>query len=98
MPRNPQTNGQAEWTNKTIVNSLRKWLENTKGRWANELLGVLWSYRTTAKTSTGATPFSLAYGSEAVIPVGTSVPTTQYQFATKEQNNEMLNFELDIID
>ena len=38
------------------------------------------------------------YGSEAVIPVEPSVPTAWYQFTSKKQNNEMLNFELDTID
>ena len=37
------------------------------GVWSNELLGVLWAYKTTIKTLTGKTPFKLAYGSEAVI-------------------------------
>ncbi|KAL5575765.1 hypothetical protein UlMin_017464 [Ulmus minor] len=68
-PRYPQANGQAESTNKTVINIIKRRLEKAKGLWADELPGVLWAYRTTAKTSTGETPFSLAYGSEAVIPV-----------------------------
>ncbi|KAL5571018.1 hypothetical protein UlMin_020615 [Ulmus minor] len=79
-PRHPQSNDQAESTNKTIVNTLRKQLEHAKGSWADELPGVLWSYRTTSKTSTGATPFSLAYGSEAVIPIEISIPNVRSQF------------------
>ena len=76
-PRHSQSNGQAESTNKTIVNTLRKRLENAKGKWADELPGVLWSYRTTSKNSTGATPFSLAFGTEAVIPAEISIPTAR---------------------
>ena len=38
------------------------------------------------------------YGSEVVVPVEISVPNARYQFATEEQNNEMLHFELDTID
>ena len=91
-------NGQDESTNKMIVNTLRNWLEHAKVRWADELSGVLWSYRTTAKTSTWATPFSLVYESEAVVLVKISIPNTRYQFTTEEQNNEMLSFELDTID
>lgn len=45
-PRHPQTNGQAESMNITIVNTLKKWLEKAKGIWVDELLLVLWSYRT----------------------------------------------------
>ena len=58
-PRYPQANGQAESTNKTIVNTLKKWLEAGKGEWVEKLLEVIWSYRTTPRQSTGETPFSL---------------------------------------
>ena len=44
-------------------------LEGAKGIWPNELPGVLWAYRTTARTPIRETPFKLAYGIEAVIPV-----------------------------
>ena len=43
-------------------------LEGANDVWPDELLGVLWAYRTTMRTPTGETPFKLAYGSEAVIP------------------------------
>jgi len=45
----------------------------TKGRWAEELQNVLWAYRTTPQRSTGETPYSLAYGVEAVILVKISL-------------------------
>ncbi|XP_057803713.1 uncharacterized protein LOC131019046 [Salvia miltiorrhiza] len=36
-PRDPQANGQAESSNKTIMNTLKKRLEKAKGKWADEL-------------------------------------------------------------
>ena len=39
-----------------------------KGVWPDELLGVLWAYKTTVRIPIGETLFKLAYGSEAVIP------------------------------
>ena len=60
----PQTNGQVEAINKVIKHNLRTKLEEHKGLWANELPKVLRAYRTTSRTSTGETPFSLAYGVE----------------------------------
>ena len=42
-------------------------LEGVKGIWPNELLGVLWAYRTMVCTPIGETPFCLVYGHEAVI-------------------------------
>ncbi|RVW94696.1 hypothetical protein CK203_029881 [Vitis vinifera] len=46
-PRYPQSNGQAEATNKTLINALKKRLELAKGKWVEELPGVLWAYQTT---------------------------------------------------
>ena len=39
-----QRNNQVEATNKAIVNELKRRLEGAKGRWAEELLNVLWAY------------------------------------------------------
>jgi len=72
----PQGNGQAEATNKAIVNRLKSRLEGAKGGWVNELPSVLWAYRTTPRRSTGETPFSLTYGAEAVIPTEVNLCST----------------------
>ncbi|KAL6344991.1 hypothetical protein AAG906_007722 [Vitis piasezkii] len=45
--RYPQSNGQAEATNKTLITALKKRLEQAKGKWVEELPSVLWAYRTT---------------------------------------------------
>ncbi|RVW58039.1 hypothetical protein CK203_106958 [Vitis vinifera] len=58
-PRYPQSNGQAEATNKTLITALKKRLEQAKGKWVEELPGVLWAYRTTPGRPTGNTPFAL---------------------------------------
>ena len=97
-PRYPQANGQAESSNKTIINTLKRRLRKAKGAWADELPGVLWSYRTTARTPTGETPFALAYGSEAVIPVETGIQSLRYQWLDEDTNWQQLNHNLDSID
>ena len=43
----------------------------------DELLRVLWAYRTTPGRPTGTTPYALAYGMDAVIPTKIGMPTTQ---------------------
>ncbi|XP_019259750.1 PREDICTED: uncharacterized protein LOC109237819 [Nicotiana attenuata] len=83
----PSTNGQAKSTNKVIIQNLKKILEVAKGKWPEELPGVLWAYRTTAKSSTAETPFSLVYGAEALIPIEVGVPTLRYYQANEELNN-----------
>ena len=40
-----------------------------------ELPGVLWAYRTTPGRPTRNTPFALAYGMDAVIPIEIGLPT-----------------------
>ena len=55
--------------NKTIKHNLKTKLKNLKGRWADDLLEVLWAYKTTAKSTTRQTSFLLAYGYKAMVPV-----------------------------
>ena len=89
-PAYPQSNGQAEATNKEIVNRLKKRLEGVKGRWAEELLTVLWAFWTTLKRSTGKTPYSLTYGVEAVIPIKIGLSSTRTLDFSSGMNNELM--------
>ena len=45
--------------------------------WHEMLPFALHGYRTTVRTSTGATPFSLVYGMEAVLPIKVQIPSTR---------------------
>ena len=65
----PQANEQAEAVNKAIKHNIKMKLEDLKGRWADKLAKVLWAYKTTTRLTTGETPFSLAYGYEAMVLV-----------------------------
>nr|XP_009769740.1 PREDICTED: uncharacterized protein LOC104220548 [Nicotiana sylvestris]XP_016472580.1 PREDICTED: uncharacterized protein LOC107794594 [Nicotiana tabacum] len=49
-------------------------------------------------TSTGATPFSLVYGVEALIPVKVRDPSIRFQYAIKESNDEAMNTILELLD
>ena len=69
---------------------MKKRLEEAKGRWPEELPNVLWSYRTTAHTSTGHTPFALAYGWEAMLPVEVEVPTRRRETYNQDDNHVLL--------
>ena len=64
----PQTNGAVEAANKNIKRILRKMIETSRD-WSEKLPFVLWAYHTSFRTSTGATPYSLVYGIEAVLPI-----------------------------
>ena len=57
-----------EAANKNIKRILRKMVETSRD-WSEKLPFALWAYRTSFRTSTGATPHSLVYGMKAVLPV-----------------------------
>ena len=62
---------------------------------AEELPSVLWAYRTTPRRSTSATPFSLAYGMEAVIPLEVGLPTLTLELCDQRRNDSNVARELD---
>ena len=95
-PAYPQCNGQAEATNKTVAAGIKKRLEEKLGCWAEELHHVLWAYRTTPRRSTGQTPFSLAFGMEAVIPLEGGIPTLRSEVFEYEANAEAVAADLDL--
>ena len=97
-PAYPQGNGKAEAINKTIVNGLKKRLDNVKGRWVEELAHVLWTYRTIPRRFTGETPFSMTYGAEAVIPLEVNFPTQRTTAFCLTANDKLLEKSLDLID
>ena len=53
---------------------ISKMTENYKD-WPLKLHFALWGYRTSIRTSTGATPFSLVYGMEAGQPIELEIPS-----------------------
>ena len=64
----PQTNGVVEAVNKNIKRILRKMVETSRD-WSEKLPFALWAFRTSFRTSVGATPYFLVYGKEVVLPV-----------------------------
>ncbi|XP_052189979.1 uncharacterized protein LOC127799798 [Diospyros lotus] len=67
-------------------------------RWVDELLSILWSYRTTRRGSTGETPFSLCYGSKALIPVEIGIPTFRVEHFDPKSNEQGLRNNLDTVE
>ena len=66
-PYRPQTNGAVEAANKNIGRILKKSTKNYKDRHLQ--LPYALFHRTSIQSSTGATPYSLVYGMEAVLPI-----------------------------
>ena len=73
-PYRPKMNGAVEAANKNIKKIIEK-MTSTYKDWHEKLSYALMGYRTTVRTSTGATPFSLTYGMEAVLPIKVEIPS-----------------------
>ncbi|GJR12923.1 pre-mRNA-splicing factor ATP-dependent RNA helicase DEAH7 [Tanacetum coccineum] len=63
-----------------------------------EISHVLWAHRTMVKSSNGDTPFSLTYGTEAVIPAEIGMPTFRTAELDMEKNNEALKINLELLE
>ena len=80
------------------MSGLKRILDNAKGKWMEELPHVLWTYHTTPHRSTGETPFSMTYGTEAVIPLETGYSTLRTSSFALSNNDGLLEKSLDLIE
>ena len=58
---------------------------------------MLWTSRTTVKDTTGHTPFSLDYGSEAVLPIEIGIPSTRVTYYSHKENEDEKKINLDLL-
>ena len=63
----------------------------------DELLEVLWAYRTTACRPIGISPFTLTYGMEAIVPTEIGIPTLRIDLL-EQLNAESAIKDLDTTD
>ncbi|XP_059436532.1 uncharacterized protein LOC132169525 [Corylus avellana] len=92
-----QANGLVEATNKTLMKTLKKKLEDRQGVWVGFLPEVLWSYITTTKTTTWETPFALTFGTEAMVPVELGSLSYQVEHYNSGLNEERMRLHLDLL-
>ncbi|KAE8678980.1 hypothetical protein F3Y22_tig00111402pilonHSYRG00591 [Hibiscus syriacus] len=90
----PKMNGAVEAANKNIKRIITKTTETYKD-WHEKLPFALYAYRTTVRTSTGATPFSLVYGMEAVLPIEVEIPSLRILRETKLDESEWIQARVD---
>ena len=76
-------------------------MSKSRRDWDERLGECLWAYRTTVRTPTRATPFSLVYGCEAVLPLEIQIPSLRVAIATgltDEEKHERRLQELEALD
>ncbi|XP_019155716.1 PREDICTED: uncharacterized protein LOC109152471 [Ipomoea nil] len=94
-------NGLAEAFNKTLCNLLKKVVSKSKRDWQERMEEALWAYRTTYRTPTQSTPYSVVYGVEAVLPLERQIPSLRLAIQeglTDEDNVKLRLAELEALD
>ncbi|GJR88666.1 reverse transcriptase domain-containing protein [Tanacetum coccineum] len=94
--RHPQSNGLVERANRSFGDGIKARLGKGNKNWIEELPYVLWAHRTTINSSHGDTPFSLTYGTKAVIPAKIGMPTYRTAAVDAVHNDEELRLNLDL--
>ncbi len=67
-------NGAVEAANKNLKRIIQK-MTITYRDWHDMLPYALHAYRTSVRTSTGATPYLLVYGMKVVLPIEVEIPS-----------------------
>lgn len=65
----PQTNGHTERFNKTVVEMIRKYTDDTFANWEEMLNLVAFAYRNSVHSSTLETPYFLTHGRDPTMPL-----------------------------
>ena len=74
VPYQPKMNGAVEAVNKNVKKIIAKATKTYKD-WHEKLPFALHAYRIGVQTLIGATPYSLVYGMEAVLPIEVEIPS-----------------------
>eukprot|EP00253_Pinus_taeda_P011871 PITA_11871 len=85
----PQGNGLANSSNKSLINIIKKLLEENKKNWHKKLTNALWADRLSTKKSIGMSPYELVYGMEAKFPSSLGIPTIKLLQEIQAEPNDM---------
>ncbi|GJU58477.1 reverse transcriptase domain-containing protein, partial [Tanacetum coccineum] len=86
-----------ERANRSLGEGIKARLGEGNKNWIEEIPHVLWAHRTMIKSSHSDTPFSLTYGTKAVIPAEIEMPTYRTVVVDVVHNDEELRLNLDLL-
>jgi len=66
--------------------------------WPDELLSVLWAYRTRTCMPIGETPFRLSFGGEAIISAEVGLTSYRVSHHEERRSEEGMRLQLDLLD
>ncbi|XP_074346976.1 uncharacterized protein LOC141685789 [Apium graveolens] len=93
----PRENEKAKVDNRIILDGLKKRVEHSRNTWEDELLPILWAYRTTYKVITEATTFMLAYVVKYMVHLEITHGSPRVKAYGPETNKEGMRLALDLI-
>ncbi|GJX36001.1 reverse transcriptase domain-containing protein [Tanacetum coccineum] len=96
--KHPQTNGLVKRAKRSVGEGIKARLGKENKNWLEEISHVLWAHHTMIKSSNRDTPFSLTYGTKAVIPAEIGMPTFRTAELDIAENDEALEINLDLIE
>nr|GEW01750.1 uncharacterized protein [Tanacetum cinerariifolium] len=96
--KRPQANGLMERANRSLCEGIKVRLDERSKICIEEISHVLWAHRTMIKSSNGETPFSLTYGTEAVIPIEIGMLTLRIAEVDMIKSYEDLEIDLDLLE
>ena len=85
----PQGNGLAESSNESLINIIKKVLEENKKNWHKKVVNALWADRLTTKRSIGTSPYELVYGMEAEFPSSLGIPVIKLLQEIQAEPNDI---------
>jgi hypothetical protein len=89
-PYYPQGNGLADSSNKSLIKTIKRFLEDIKKAWDSKLKFSLSADRVTTKRSVGISPFQIVYGTEAVFPSQLTLPVVKFFQDCHRDPNDMI--------
>ncbi|XP_026450598.1 uncharacterized protein LOC113350681 [Papaver somniferum] len=92
IPYYPKGNGQAEATNKTLIRILSRLVHDHHREWHEQLSLEIWAYSISKRSSTGASPYSLVYGEDAILPAKIAIPSARVEMASHTTPDEVRRF------
>ncbi|XP_026451630.1 uncharacterized protein LOC113351941 [Papaver somniferum] len=88
----PQGKSKAEATKTTLLRILSRTVHDHHRSWHEKLPLALWAYHISKRSSTGASPYSLVYREDAILPAEIAIPSARMAMASLTTPNEVSRF------